>query len=235
MLIDPPSATGLPHGHLTMNPLPSARGRMTVIVVAVVGVALFALAGVAVALDPGQGSAGFPYTTLVTPFHSPTASPQPGSTASPSAHPTTPGPNAMIHPSKMPTMTVTPSPTMTTWPATASASTMATPSASATQPAVTVTYVVLSAWNGHLVAKVRVTNTGFSAISGWQIVVALPYDQFTAVSDNATGYASNHILVLRPETYADSVPADGTLSVFFTAYGPRTTPELCAFNVITCG
>lgn len=204
---------------------------MTVTIVAVVAVALFALAGVAVALDPMHGSAAFPYTTLVTPFPSTTASPQPGATASPSAHPTMPGPNGMIHPSKMPSMTVTPSPTMPT----ASATTMATPSASATQPAITVTYVAVSAWNGYLVGEVKVANTSFSAIPGWQIVVALPYDQFTAVSDNTTGYANNHILVLKPASYADSVPADGTLSVFFTASGPQTTPELCAFNSITCG
>jgi hypothetical protein len=37
-----------------------------------------------------------------------------------------------------------------------------------------------------------------------------------------------------PIHYADSVPADGTLSVFFTAYGWQATPELCAFNDTAC-
>jgi hypothetical protein len=117
----------------------------------------------------------------------------------------------------------------------ASPSPTATPSTSATQPAVTVTYIVVSERDDDLVGEVRVTNTGYSAISGWQIVVALPYDQFTAVSDNARGYASHHILLLQPASHADAVPADGTFSVFFTAYGRQTAPELCAFNDITCG
>jgi hypothetical protein len=111
---------------------------------------------------------------------------------------------------------------------------MASPSTAATQAAITVTYVVVSDGNADLVAKITVTNTGHSAISGWQIVVALPDDQFTAVSDNASGYASHHVLLLQPATYADSVPAHGTLSVFFSAFGPQATPELCAFNNITC-
>jgi hypothetical protein len=133
----------------------------------------------------------------------------------------------MTRPSKMPTMTATviPSPSPTT----------VSPSASATQPTVTVTYVVVSQRGYALEGEVKVTNTGYSTISGWQIVVALPSDQFTAVSDNAIGYASHHILLLHPATYADRVPAYGTLTVFFTANGPQATPELCAFNDITCG
>jgi Cellulose binding domain len=204
-----------------------------VYIVAAVALALSAFAGVAVALTPPRRPAAFPYLTLVTPFPSVTPGAQPGATASPRV--TLPAQNGMTHPSTMPVMTasVTPSPTMTTAP-TGSPSTTASPSASATQPTVTVTYLAVSDWDGDLVGEVKVTNTGYSAISGWQIVVALPDDQFTAVSGNATGYASHHILLLQPASYADSVPADGTLSVFFTAYGSQATPELCAFNNTTC-
>jgi hypothetical protein len=94
---------------------------------------------------------------------------------------------------------------------------------------------VVSTWYEGFEGEVKVVNTGSSAIPGWQVTVALANDQFTAVSDNASGYASNHILVMRPASYADSVPADGTLSVFFTAYGTQTTPELCGFNNTPCG
>jgi hypothetical protein len=103
------------------------------------------------------------------------------------------------------------------------------------QATITVTYRVVSQWTAGFEAEIAVVNRGPSPISGWQIVVALPYDQFTAVSDNTTGYASHHILLLHPASYANSVPAYGALSVFFTAYGTRTTPELCAFNDTTCG
>jgi hypothetical protein len=237
MLIDPPSVTGLPAGQLSVTPLPlplplsfpfpfpRARGRrMVVAIVAAVALALSAFAGVSVALTPPRRPAMFPYLTLVTPFPSTTAGAQPGATARPRAHPT------------MPVMTtpVTPSPAMTTAPA-ASPSPTASPRTPATQPTVTVTYRAVSETGGALVGEVEVTNTGHSAISGWQIVVALPHDQFTAVSGNASGYASHHILLLHPATYADKVPAGGTLSVFFTAYGRQATPELCAFNDITCG
>ena len=216
--------TGLPPGQLSVIPLPRSRGRRVVYVLAAVVLALSAFAGVAVALTPPRRPAAFPYLTLVTPFPSATAGARPGATASPPAHAT------------MPVMTapVTPSPAMTTTPA-ASPSPTASPGASVTQPTVTVAYRAISETDDDLVAEVKVTNTGYSAISGWQIVVALPYDQFTAVSGNASGYASHHILLLHPATYADSVPAGGTLSVFFTAYGRQATPELCAFNDITCG
>jgi hypothetical protein len=234
MLIDPPSATGLPPGQFRATPLRRTRGRTPVAIAAGVALGLSAFAGVSFALPSAHGPASFPRVTLLTPFPSVTGSAQPRSTASPTARPTVPAQNDMTHRSKMPVMTppATPSPAMT---GQATPSAMATPSASATQPTVTVIYRVVSERDGGLVGEVKVINTGYSAISGWQIVVALPYDQFTAVSDNVSGYASHHILLLQPATYADSVPADGTLSVFFAAYGTQTTPEVCAFNNISCG
>jgi hypothetical protein len=243
LLIDPPSATGLPPGQLRATPLRRTRGRTTVAIAAGVALGLSALAGVSFALPSAHGPASFPRVRLLPPLPSATGSGQPRPTASPTPRPTMPARNDMTHGSKMPVMTppatpsptmirpATPSPTMTA-PATPSA--MATPSASATQPTVAVIYRVVSERDGGLVGEVKVINTGYSAISRWQLVVALPYDQFTAVSDNASGYASHHILLLQPATYADSVPAEGTLSVFFAAYGTQTTPEACAFNDISC-
>ncbi|MBV9380637.1 MAG: cellulose binding domain-containing protein, partial [Streptosporangiaceae bacterium] len=71
-------------------------------------------------------------------------------------------------------------------------------------------------------------------VSDWQIVVALPQDQITSFW-NATGYVSNGILLLQPASYDQSLPPGGTLNVYFTAQGPETTPEACAFDGITCG
>jgi hypothetical protein len=102
-------------------------------------------------------------------------------------------------------------------------------------PTITVRYHVVSQWDRGFEGEVAVVNNGPSPISDWQIVVALPGDQFTAVSRNASGYASNHILLLHPASYASQVPPNGTLRVFFTTYGAELTPQLCAFNDTTCG
>jgi hypothetical protein len=107
--------------------------------------------------------------------------------------------------------------------------------ANATQPTVSVAYVVVADYDGQFEGEVTVENNGSAPISGWQIVVALPYyDQITSFR-NASGYVSNDILLLQPASSADTVPADGTLSISFTAVGPQTTPEECAFNSVTCG
>jgi cellulose binding protein with CBM2 domain len=105
----------------------------------------------------------------------------------------------------------------------------------AARPTVSVSYLVAGQHDGQFEGEVAVVNNGSAPISGWQIVVALPYyDQITSFS-NASGYVSNGILVLQPASSADAVPAGGTLSVSFTAVGSQTTPEGCAFNSITCG
>jgi len=105
----------------------------------------------------------------------------------------------------------------------------------ATQPTVSVSYLVVAQYDGRFKGEVTVENNGSAPISGWQIVVALPYyDQITSFW-NASGYVSDGILLLQPASSADIVPADGTLSVTFTAVGSQTTPEVCAFNSITCG
>lgn len=93
---------------------------------------------------------------------------------------------------------------------------------------------MVSQWGQGFEGEVAVVNNGPAQLSDWQIVVALPDDQFTAVSRNARGYASHHILLLHPASYASAVPRGGTLSVFFTAYGTELTPQLCAFNDTTC-
>jgi len=106
--------------------------------------------------------------------------------------------------------------------------------ANAVQPTVSVAYVVVADNDDQFEGQVTVENNGSAPISGWQVVVALPYDQITSFS-NASGYVSDGILLLQPASSADTVPAGGTLSVSFTAVGPQTTPEACAFNSITCG
>jgi hypothetical protein len=52
---------------------------------------------------------------------------------------------------------------------------------------------------------------------------------------NASGYVSNHILLLRPASAAQVVPPGGTLDVFFVASGAETVPAACAFDRTLCG
>jgi hypothetical protein len=101
-------------------------------------------------------------------------------------------------------------------------------------PQVVVSYVVDREWAGGFQGQVRVVNHGPQPIAGWQAVIALPRDRVTWFW-NASGFVSHHIMLLRPLSADEVVPAGGTLSVFFTATGPETTPQACAFDGIYCG
>lgn len=139
-------------------------------------------------------------------------------------------PGATTRAAATPSVTSSPvsSPSATASPVAASSDT------NAEQPAVAVSYLVASQYGGQFQGDVTIENNGSAPISGWQIVVALPYDQITSFS-NASGYVSDGILLLQPASSTDTVPADGTLNVSFTAVGSQTTPEVCAFNSIACG
>jgi len=101
-------------------------------------------------------------------------------------------------------------------------------------PQVVVSYVVDREWAGGFQGQVRVVNNGTQPIAGWQAVIALPRDRVTWFW-NASGFVSHHIMLLRPLSADEVVPAGGTLNVFFTATGPETTPQACAFDGIYCG
>ena len=167
--------------------------------------------------EPGSGSAPplhIPPVVFPTTSPAQSAGASPGVTARASAAPTVASPIAAS------SVTVSP---------------VAAPSdMNAAQPAVAVNYVVVAQYGGQFEGEVAVENNGSAPISGWQIVVALPGDQITSFS-NASGYVSNHILLLQPASDGDAIAAGGTLSVYFTAVGPYTTPDVCTFNDIACG
>jgi hypothetical protein len=214
--------TGLPPGEISSVGLPPARRPRLIAISAAAALALSALAAFSIAAHSAgvaaHGAGPGPVITPQAPFPSLTTTSQPARSAPPTQN---------IMPSAITSALVSPSPTMTTATATTS------PTPSATWPAVTATYVVASRWDDGFKAKVRVYNGGPAPISGWQIVVALPDDWITSVS-NANGYVSNHILLLQPSASTDTVPAGGELTVSFTVHGTRTMPELCAFNNLTC-
>jgi hypothetical protein len=95
-------------------------------------------------------------------------------------------------------------------------------------------YLVTSQGPGGFQGEVQVTNNGSRPIADWRIVVALPFDRVLSFS-NASGFASNGILLLQPGPGAEPVqPGGGTLRVFFVAEGGQTVPQACAFNQTVC-
>jgi hypothetical protein len=110
----------------------------------------------------------------------------------------------------------------------------ASPTATSGQPAVTVSYAIDEQVGDSFEAEIDVTNDGSSSISGWQILVALPHDQVTELA-NATGYVSNHILLLQPASSGSAIAPGATLRVYLDAQGTQTAPELCAFDNVICG
>jgi cellulase/cellobiase CelA1 len=112
----------------------------------------------------------------------------------------------------------------------------ATPSPSPTPsaPAIVVTFRIDEDWGSGFAAEVDVTNNGSAAISGWQIVVALPQDRFTSWW-NANGFMNNGVLLLTQTSWQQPLAANGgTLRVSFIVSGDETNPVACAFNGVTC-
>ncbi len=102
-------------------------------------------------------------------------------------------------------------------------------------PPVVVSYLVDREWAGGFQGQVRIVNRGPRPIAGWQAIIALPRDRVTWFW-NAGGLVSHHVMLLQPAGAAEVVAAGGgTLSVFFTATGPETTPLACAFDGVPCG
>jgi Cellulose binding domain len=110
----------------------------------------------------------------------------------------------------------------------------ASPTATRGQPVVKVNYAIDEQVGDSFEAEIDVTNHGSTSISGWQILVALPHDQITEIA-NATGYDSNHILLLQPASAGSAIAPGATLRVYFDAQGTQTAPKLCAFDNVTCG
>jgi mannan endo-1,4-beta-mannosidase len=99
---------------------------------------------------------------------------------------------------------------------------------------VVVRYLVDGQWPGGFQGQVQVVNHGARPIAGWQVVVAVPGDTVTSVW-NASGFVSDHLLLMGPASAAQVVPPGGTLDVFFVAAGAETTPVTCAFDGTLCG
>jgi hypothetical protein len=101
-------------------------------------------------------------------------------------------------------------------------------------PDVQVRYIVDGQGISGFQGQVQVINHGMQPIADWQIVIALPDDTVTSIS-NASGFVSHGILLMQPAVVGEVVPPyGGTQNVFFVAQGFETAPVACAFNGISC-
>lgn len=235
-----------PARHRTRNRFPGVnRSLFMVVLSAVLAVAGF-LGGTALAAHLKGGAPapthGPPAVAAPNATASASGSPAAGMRSSPSASSAlmnrmgalpvaTPAKQTSPQRSRVPTV-ASPTPTVASPTPTALASPTPTPTGS--QLAVTVRYAVDEQVGNSFEAEVDVTNDESWAISGWQIIVALPGDLVTELA-NATGYESNHILLLQPLSSGSAVAPGATLRVYFIVEGNRTAPALCAFDNVVCG
>jgi hypothetical protein len=132
MLLDPPSVTGLPPGQISGIAIPRHRRPILIAIAVAAALALSVLTGITVALHSAGGPGRAPIITMIPPFPSLADGHRPEPTTSP--HGTAPTSGAMPRPSTTP---------VTTAPPTASPGTIS-PGTMASQPTVTVTYLVVS-------------------------------------------------------------------------------------------
>jgi hypothetical protein len=86
---------------------------------------------------------------------------------------------------------------------------------------------------GGFTGQVTVVNQGATAISDWQLVVALPGDSVSAVQ-NAEFTDDNDVLFLSPAPYDLSIAPGSSVTVSIYASGPESTPAECSFNDVAC-
>ncbi len=108
-------------------------------------------------------------------------------------------------PSPTPTATPTPSPTPTPTPTTAGSG------------ACSASYSTVSAWQGGFEGQITVTNTGPSALHGWNLGWTFPGDQEISSLWNGNDTQSGAAVTVSNASYDGSVAPGATVTVGFTA------------------
>lgn len=124
--------------------------------------------------------------------------------------PPTPTPG---QPTPTPTHTPTPVPTSGTTPTpTAGSTPTATPTSGTTGLACSVHYAITNQWPGGFGASLTITNTGSSAINGWNLRFIFPNGQTITQLWNGSFTQSGSAVTITNLSYNASIPAGGTLS-----------------------
>jgi hypothetical protein len=81
--------------------------------------------------------------------------------------------------------------------------------------------------------QVTVVNQSGAPISDWQLVVALPGDDVSAVQ-NAEFNDDNDVLFMTPAPADLTIAPGASVTVTIYASGPTQTPAECSFNTVAC-
>lgn len=158
----------------------------------------------------------------------------------PASSSVTPTPTTGTTPTPTPTVGTTPTPTPSP---TATSTPTPTPSPTATSTPTTsstckVVYTITSQWPGGFTASLAITNTGTTAINGWNLVFAFPNGQTISQLWNGSVTQSGANVTISSLSYNASIPAGQTLgsSPGFngTWNGTDTAPTSFKLNGTTC-
>ncbi len=144
--------------------------------------------------------------------------------------PVSPAMSAPATPSARATRPATPTQTAST-PATPPAVVAPQPMQTAPAP-VTATYSYAGSGSG-FTGQITVVNQSGAPISDWQLVVALPGDDVSAVQ-NAEFNDDNDVLFMTPAPADLTIAPGASVAVTIYASGPTQTPAECSFNSIAC-
>ena len=170
----------------------------------------------ALGLGPRTGDPASQFPIPSSAAIAPTSGPGPVS-SSPTPRPHRPMPSASA-PASAPAGGAVPSASTTT--------------ASAPPPTLVVSYAATPSGGG-FTGQVTVVNQGSAAVSGWQLVVALPGDTVSAVQ-NAEFTDDNDVLFMTPAPYDLSIAPGSSITVSIYGSGPEPDPAECSFNNVAC-
>jgi hypothetical protein len=100
--------------------------------------------------------------------------------------------------------------------------------------AVTVSYSALQRWGGGFQGELVITNHGSSAVTGWQIVIALSGDQVDVVWNADWQYGRGGSVIMTAAPYDQVIGPGASQSVGFVAQGGTTEPTSCTFDGSAC-
>ena len=94
-----------------------------------------------------------------------------------------------------------------------------------------VAYTTNSQWPGGFTAQVVITNTGSSAISGWNLVFTFPGDQKLTQDYNGGFSQSGETATLTNASYNGSIPVNGSVTVGFQGTWTNSDAAPTAFTL----
>jgi len=104
----------------------------------------------------------------------------------------------------------------------------------ATPPSVTVTYALITRWDGGLMGEFTITNYGRTDITGWELTAKFPGDQIQDTWGPAGTDTDGDTLVMEAEPDWPEIAPGTSQSGYFVARGDTTFPSNCTFNGAAC-